>query len=195
MTEQARSGDSREVVEVVEDVEAVEAGRAILRDLIQHEDQLRDQRLGYLLTLNGLLFAALGFAWTSQTAGPLLGVIAAMGIGIAVVGLSSMILSDWAIRYWRKLADRGLTPAQIPVSYSRTEVVRKEKKEKKEAAERAAQGKEQLERGEPPDTENPEKKKERHPLRWILGAWHAVPIILFFAWAAILWIVHNHRHW
>jgi hypothetical protein len=42
--------------------------RAVIRSMIQHEDQLRAQRLGWLLTLNGFLFAALGFAWNSDAA-------------------------------------------------------------------------------------------------------------------------------
>jgi hypothetical protein len=36
--------------------------------MIQLEDVLRDQRLGWRFALNGFLFAALGFAWNSSDA-------------------------------------------------------------------------------------------------------------------------------
>ena len=36
-----------------------------LRQMIRHESEVINARLSYLMTLQGLLFAALGFAWAS----------------------------------------------------------------------------------------------------------------------------------
>jgi hypothetical protein len=38
---------------------------AVIRSMIQHEDALRDQRFGWFLALNGLLFTALGPIWNA----------------------------------------------------------------------------------------------------------------------------------
>jgi len=78
-----------------------EGGRATLRRMIQHEDDLRNQRLAYLLTLNGLLFTALAFAWRAPHALSLVVVLAVMGVLIAASAFFSMRLSDRAIRYLR----------------------------------------------------------------------------------------------
>lgn len=60
--------------------------RSIVRAMLQHEDTLRDQRLGWLLTLNGFLFAALAFAWHDSA---LLALVFG-GVGIVAAG------STWA---------------------------------------------------------------------------------------------------
>jgi len=146
-----------------------EEGKAILRQLIQHEDQLRDQRLGYLLTLNGLLFAALGIAWTAKDANPLLVVIAGMGIVIAAVSLGSMTLSDAAIRYWKNKA--GEPPGEIVVAFSLSDL------EKETANWRF----------------RPENKKDM--VRWLFAAWHALPLIFGIAWVLIFCLVIHKRHW
>jgi hypothetical protein len=39
---------------------------ATIRTMVQHEDGLRDQRLGWLFALNGLLFTALGLVWNDK---------------------------------------------------------------------------------------------------------------------------------
>jgi hypothetical protein len=81
---------------------ASEKGQEILRSMVQHEDELRDQRLGYLLTLNGLLFAALAFAWNVHHARSLVSVLALMGILIAISAFLSTTLSSRAIRHLRE---------------------------------------------------------------------------------------------
>ncbi len=66
--------------------------------MIQHEDVLRDQRITWLFTLNGFLFAALAFAWDGVEA--LVYIFAALGIATA--------LSSWAGLYANALAIRNL---------------------------------------------------------------------------------------
>jgi hypothetical protein len=63
--------------------------------MIQHEDTLRDQRLGWFLTLNGFLFAALGFAWNSSPA--LAYILGALGIFIALSSFLTLRVSTLAI--------------------------------------------------------------------------------------------------
>ncbi len=87
--------------------------------MIQHEDDLRNQRLGYLLTLNGLLFTALAFAWKAQAARPLVLLLAGMGIVTAASGYGSMKSSDVAIRALRDRAP--VVRPKLPAEERRSE--------------------------------------------------------------------------
>src|SRR3954467_13544460 len=49
-----------------------------IREMIKHEGDLVNHRISWLVTLQGLLFAALGFGW--QTNKVLIGIIGALGI-------------------------------------------------------------------------------------------------------------------
>ena len=64
----------------------------IAREMVRHENELMNHRLTWLLTLEGLLFAALGFAWGKDdaTAKGLVDVFC--GIGIVVPVLTLFIL-------------------------------------------------------------------------------------------------------
>jgi hypothetical protein len=73
--------------------------------MIQHEDDLRDQRLGWLFALNGFLFAALGFAWSDSDSTPLVVVVAALGAVVAASSAAAMYASEVAIDRLRDLAD------------------------------------------------------------------------------------------
>jgi len=58
----------------------------IIRDLIKHENALMSDRMGWFLTLQGLLFAGLAFAW-DKGAGisvvfSVVGVLSSMSIGV-----------------------------------------------------------------------------------------------------------------
>jgi hypothetical protein len=77
---------------------------AILRSMIQHEDSLRDQRLGWLFALNGFLFTGLGFAWGDDDAGSLIVVLSIVG---TLVALSSAVALTGNERAIAKLADLG----------------------------------------------------------------------------------------
>ena len=89
--------------------------RAIIRDMIRHENQLRTERLGWLLTLNGLLFAALGFAWDADESVRLVGVLAFLGVVVAVGALVAMNISDQAIAKLRCWACAHPDAADPPV--------------------------------------------------------------------------------
>jgi hypothetical protein len=53
-----------------------------VRDMLKHEGELLNHRMTWLVTLQGLLFAALGFGW--QTNAVLIGIISALGIAASV---------------------------------------------------------------------------------------------------------------
>jgi hypothetical protein len=84
--------------------------KGIIRSMIQHEDLLRDQRLGWLLALNGFLFTALAFAWNDSAA--LAYILAVLGVLIAISGFATLRVSDFAIKRLRDLAQAmpGATP-------------------------------------------------------------------------------------
>jgi hypothetical protein len=84
---------------------------AIIRSMIQHEDTLRDQRLGWLLALNGFLFTALAFAWNDSAA--LAYILAILGMLIALSGFATLRVSEFAIERLRDLA-RAM-PGDTPI--------------------------------------------------------------------------------
>lgn len=63
------------------ETEADEATRAV-RELMRFETELLNQRVSWLLQIQGLLFAALAFAW-NDTSLALLGLLSALGIATA----------------------------------------------------------------------------------------------------------------
>ncbi len=68
--------------------------RKEIRLLLQHEDVLRDQRMGWFLALNGFLFASLSFAWKASSG--LSVVIAGVGIAVAVSSFATLRISGIA---------------------------------------------------------------------------------------------------
>ena len=163
--------------------------------MVQHEDDLRNQRLGYLLTLNGLLFAGLAFSWRTPNARSLVAVLAVMGILIAASSFASMLLSDDAIRYLRSRvpifanlgrdasppvpeegASASVTQQEevltIPVAISRS-LIRVKKRAQPESRDWAG----------------------RTAVDRVLQPWRAFPVILGGAWIAILFLANHHLHW
>lgn len=76
---------------------------AIVRAMIQHENELRNNRIVWFITIEGLLFAALGFAW--KDAHLLIYVLCALGIATAVSSSRELRLSSLGItdlkNWWR----------------------------------------------------------------------------------------------
>jgi hypothetical protein len=75
--------------------QAEEHYEAIVRDMIRSENELMNQRMQWMAAFNGLLFAALGFAWDKPgvkyltTVFSLLGVSASFLNGIALIFTSN----------------------------------------------------------------------------------------------------------
>jgi hypothetical protein len=74
----------------------------VVRSMIQHENTLRDQRLGWCLALNGFLFTALSFAWDQSDASPVTYVLCLVGLSTAGATAASMQASNLAIRRLRR---------------------------------------------------------------------------------------------
>jgi hypothetical protein len=68
-----------------------------IRAMIEHENHLVNYRLTWLITLQGLLFAALGFAWDKRDAWQIIMVFCVMGIFSAVSCLVSLSYTQRAI--------------------------------------------------------------------------------------------------
>jgi hypothetical protein len=101
----------------------------IIRTMVQHEDGLREQRLGWLLTLNGLLFASLGFAWDEDGIEALGWVSAGLGIALGLVAVGSMLVSNCAISHldaeFERLAGEELSTFP-PVRGMTSDIMREE---------------------------------------------------------------------
>lgn len=72
-----------------------------IRDMICKEVEFIDHRVTWLVQIQGLLFAALGFAWKDGK--ELIPVLGALGIGVSVTSLASLRLAHCAIErlYWQ----------------------------------------------------------------------------------------------
>ncbi len=100
-------------------VSSTEKDRDTIREMIWHEDSLRDQRLGWFLTLNGLLFAGLGFAWTAHNALHLVVVFAVLGVVVGLTTWVGMTINNRAIRQlkcWAKQHTEGSEHDLPPVA-------------------------------------------------------------------------------
>lgn len=62
-----------------------------IRKMVDSENTLVNHRMGWLTTLQGLLFASLGVAWDKSTASSLLPILCGLGIGTAVIILLSLV--------------------------------------------------------------------------------------------------------
>jgi len=73
--------------------------RPVIRELIKHENDLVHQRLGWLIQMQGLLFAALAFAWGRAPK--------ELTILLALLGMATS-LSLWSVLKLYSPAIRGL---------------------------------------------------------------------------------------
>lgn len=76
-----------------------------IREMIVHESNVTDHRLQWLMTLEGLLFTALGFVWKDRT--DLVGVLAAVGIATAVSAFIALFAANKACRDLCKAWDQN----------------------------------------------------------------------------------------
>ncbi len=74
-----------------------------VRSMIDRENELINHRITWLMTIQGLMFAALGFAWEKSDAAALIHMLCLAGIAFSVVHLLALVsatraigrLSDW----------------------------------------------------------------------------------------------------
>ena len=75
-----------------------------VREMIKHEGDLVNHRLSWMVTLQGLLFAALGFAW--EDGRELIYILCFLGIAISLSTLSSLNLGQKAVHTLRDEWDK-----------------------------------------------------------------------------------------
>ena len=73
-----------------------------VRSMIQFENQLINNRITWMATLQGLLFASLGFAWGKNNTESLITVFCILGIAISLVSLTGLIGSTTALEQLRE---------------------------------------------------------------------------------------------
>jgi hypothetical protein len=79
----------------------------IIRAMIMHENEIINDRLTWLLTFQGLLLAALGFAWGAKDSKPLVRIFAAVGIVVSFISAFGLLaatsamygLVDWWVQH------------------------------------------------------------------------------------------------
>ncbi|MEZ6136448.1 MAG: hypothetical protein R3C53_16255 [Pirellulaceae bacterium] len=76
-----------------------------IRSLIEHENDLQDHRLTWLLTCEGFFFAALAFAWDKDDARPLIVVVSVLGCAIALLSAFGLRISKKGQQRQRKWWD------------------------------------------------------------------------------------------
>lgn len=79
----------------------------VIREMIRHEDELLVNRTNWLITLQGLLFAALAFSWEKSFAITVLFVL--LGIVFSILFVRYLNFADLAIakllRWWEAHSD------------------------------------------------------------------------------------------
>ena len=77
----------------------------VLRTMVRYEGEQADRRVSWLATFQGLLLAALSFAWDKSTSLTL--VLALVGIAVAILVFCGMLAGTFAIArirtQWRSL--------------------------------------------------------------------------------------------
>jgi|GEM_PF-2549768 len=80
-----------------ESMSTIEENAEVIRQLIQHENELTNHRMGWLNTVQGLLFASLAFAWDSTSGTNLITILSVVGIGSAILAYVSLLMSSYAM--------------------------------------------------------------------------------------------------
>ena len=83
--------------------------------MLREENALRDQRLSYVLTINGFLFAGLGFAWNGPEAKRLVVLLAVFGVAIALITMQAMATSSQAFAELKKRGEALFPDDGLPL--------------------------------------------------------------------------------
>ncbi|AFY46734.1 hypothetical protein Nos7524_0831 [Nostoc sp. PCC 7524] len=94
-----------------------------IRSMIEHENNLQNYRLTWLMTIQGLLFTGLGFAWDKKDAMGLVTIFCLVGILVAISTWSALKLSDSAlenlVKWWENNKSEQYTGSPIIGLYNR----------------------------------------------------------------------------
>lgn len=102
----------------------------IIRSMIQHENQLINERLTWLLTFQGLLLASLGFCWGRRDSKTLVTVFGLLGIAVSLMSATGLFAATAAMyglwEWWREHRPSdyagpdviGMPPATVWLRYA-----------------------------------------------------------------------------
>lgn len=83
----------------------------IIRSMLEHENNLRNYRFTWFVTLQGLLFSALGFAWGKTNTRLLVAMFCVLGSLAAIISWIELQLStkgmDALLSWWEKNKPEG----------------------------------------------------------------------------------------
>jgi hypothetical protein len=89
----------------------------VIRSMIQHENEIINNRLTWLLTFQGLLLAALGFAWGAKDSKPLVVIFGALGIIVSVVSVFGLLAATNAmyglVDWWHEHRPAGYSGPDV----------------------------------------------------------------------------------
>jgi hypothetical protein len=87
----------------------------ILREMVRHENELTNQRLTWMSTLNGLMLTGLGFIWGKPYDKQVIAVFCTLGIIVCLSGfLSLQIAEDSKFELLRLWKEKEISPDKIP---------------------------------------------------------------------------------
>ncbi|MBD2415947.1 hypothetical protein FACHB389_30220 [Nostoc calcicola FACHB-389] len=95
----------------------------VLREMLRHENELSNQRLTWMTTLNGLMFTALGFIWSGkydpltsmESDHILIAAFCILGFVISCSGLIALQMAEDAKKHFKKLwKDKNIQESEIP---------------------------------------------------------------------------------
>jgi hypothetical protein len=141
------------------------AEAAIIRSMIAHEDDLTNQRMTWLVTLHGFLFAALGFAWKDGKI--LIPILSTLGITTSLSILYHLYLAHDAIMKLVESWDN-----RTRGTYKGPDVI----------------GRRTTEPRIPAQTTKPGTTRPRKTILWLARLafpWYSVPAMLSFAWVLV----------
>ncbi len=155
--------------------------RTLIRGMIQHEDSLRDQRLGWTFALNGFLFAALGLAWKNSQ--PLVYIVAVVGLFVAASSFATLSVSDLAIKRLKRSVDRSEETTGAQSSADASPIVGLSSSDLEDEV--ASLRKQWSQKGQSMG-DGGEKRSVLVRSIPFLYMWFVTPIILAVAWVAVL---------
>ncbi|MEL7360305.1 MAG: hypothetical protein AAFN40_27715 [Cyanobacteria bacterium J06560_6] len=91
---------------------------AVIRSLIDAENRMTNDRINWLITIQGLFFAALSFAWDKADAHGLIVVISFLGIAVSLAAWTSLILANQAraelVKWWTQKYEKCEDYEEVP---------------------------------------------------------------------------------
>ncbi len=87
----------------------------VIREIIQHENELAHQRITWMVTLNGLLFTGLGLVWGKAEDKAFIFTVSALGMVVGLSTYTSLYLGGKAVMRLQSLwAVKAVSETDVP---------------------------------------------------------------------------------